>query len=579
MKTILTIIFLSILLQACTQQTNSSSIVENNAQASQSSGLLKSLRPMAGHKDAVKVDKVVSTKLNSVAKSPDSSSDLVAPAAEDVNLVNKDDLPSLDSLNADTNKSNEQNVSDSSRVDSISKQIQTNVESNLIASSKNSGLVPPPPAMTISTPPSGMPSGYPPAYPPPYYPAYPPPNPYYYNPYGQQAPPQQLQQDSHPHGSPFGNVNKSAQSHDDEAVSTHKSHKVFNPINPVGMEPRSPFKQRDDIAILWKGFLNTPVIQNYFNDDKKAANIISQIAVSLPLASTRGNFTVSANMVNQYFKGQNIQDKKLAPYIKKWQTDVVTVYNHYLYTYNKFALSEQTVQARNQEFDVAETDSDKQRAATDLAQAKADLNSAREDMKASQIELAQVVGVNAAKSFVARVSGVTPQLDSYAGLESTASGNISDKKSNNNVFGSIFARHNKSKKNSDTTNSLSQNDDGNTVATTKSNLKTIDNSTVSAEDNNILFKLKNVNITPRKSVLTVAIRNNGNASINISPNDLYVAEGNQKLPEAVVRTDLTKNILSPNSETLATVTIFGRPWNDQLNVVLVKEGKNINLIR
>ncbi len=67
--------------------------------------------------------------------------------------------------------------------------------------------------------------------------------------------------------------------------------------------------------------------------------------------------------------------------------------------------------------------------------------------------------------------------------------------------------------------------------------------------------------------------------IQITSDDIYVAEGSQKLPDAVIRTDLSKNVVSPNSETIATITIFGRPWNDMLNVVLVKDGKNINLIR
>ena len=151
-------------------------------------------------------------------------------------------------------------------------------------------------------------------------------------------------------------------------------------------------------------------------------------------------------------------------------------------------------------------------------------------------------------------------------------------KTNKNVFGSVFGRHRKTK---DTTQDNSDNSKSSDAAVNTGAKQTaqVDNSKVANPESDVMFKLKNVNVTPRKSVLSVSIRNNGNSSLNITSDDIYVAEGSQKLPDAVVRTDLSKNVVSPNSETIATITIFGRPWNDMLNVVLVKDGKNINLIR
>ncbi len=581
MKNLLLIVTIIACLQACSQQPNLGGAIENKASASTTGSILRSLRPLAGHSNSPNSQsKSSSPGLKSTSETKTSDNTLVAPACEEVNDINKDDLPSLDSLNTVSGQTDTGN-SENSKVDNLSQQIQTNVESTLIASSKSNGLVPPPPAVTLSAPPPAMPGGYPPAYPPSYYPGYPPPNPYYYNPYSQ-MPPANYQanpnSDNHPHGSPFGNVNKGSSVQDNSSNASPKNRRTFNPINPTGMEARSAFKQRDDVSILWKGFINTPAIQKYLNDDKKAASIISQIAISLPSQSTRGSFTVSPSLVNQYFKGQTISDKKLAPYVKNWENNVITAYYHYLYTYNKFALAEQTVQARNQEYDVAETDADKQRAATDLAQAKADLNSAREDMKASQIELTQVAGVNAAKTVIAKISGITPQLDSYGASENSDNVVSTDKKTNKNVFGSVFGRHKKTKGETEDNGDNSKN---NAIAASTGAKQTsqLDSSKVVSPDSDITFKLKNVNVTPRKSVLSVSIRNNGNTSLNITSDDIYVAEGSQKLPDAVIRTDLSKNVVSPNSETIATITIFGRPWNDMLNVVLVKDGKNINLIR
>lgn len=579
MRTHLIIITIALSTTACSQQSSSSSFGETKAVASQST-LLKSLRPMAGKNSTASgsnKDTQIITETNDKNLSDSSSKTLVAPAAEDDNKLNSDDLPTLDTTaTPDSNLSN--------KIDGISKQVQTSVESNLIANSGGSGngLVPPPPAVTLSNPGPPMPPGG----------GYPYPNPYYYNPYAQ-IPQQQIPpQEAHPQGSFFGNINRtgSVETMVKSAIPQNK-HKEFVPINPVGMEARSAYKQRDDMCTLWKGFLNTAAISSYLSQDKRAQAIISQIQIALPAQSTRGNFSVSPGIVNQYFKASSIQDKKLEPYIKKWETDIVTAYNRYLYTYNKFALAEQSLQARNQEFDVAESDSEKQRAATDLSTAKNELNSTKEDMKASQIELAQVAGINAAKLVIQRISGISPQLETTSSIAESTIPNTSDtvlQSTTKNVFGSVSSiiHHNKRNKqnaNLKEDNDASQSSKESFIQQNNNNTTAVSNNnntpTNSADDSGINFQLKTVNITPRKSVLTVSIRNTSQTNLTLSPDDVYVCEGNQKLPDAVVRADFNSTSISPNCETQAIVTIFGRPWNDRLNVILSKDGKNITLNR
>ncbi len=58
-------------------------------------------------------------------------------------------------------------------------------------------------------------------------------------------------------------------------------------------------------------------------------------------------------------------DKRIQVQLKKTQSDMVQSYYRYLYSYNRFSLSQQTVAARKQEVEVASSHAEQQRAAAD----------------------------------------------------------------------------------------------------------------------------------------------------------------------------------------------------------------------
>jgi hypothetical protein len=89
-------------------------------------------------------------------------------------------------------------------------------------------------------------------------------------------------------------------------------------------------------------------------------------------------------------------------------------YYRYLYTYNKYCFAEQTLAARKQEVELASSASEQQRATADLAQAQTEVEAAKDDMRSAQAEMAQNSSPTAARSVIAKVSGVTPNLESLA---------------------------------------------------------------------------------------------------------------------------------------------------------------------
>jgi hypothetical protein len=294
-------------------------------------------------------------------------------------------------------------------------------------------------------------------------------------------------------------------------------------------------------------------------------------------------------------------------------------YYRYLYSYNKFSLAQQTVAARKQEADVAQTNSEAQRAAADQAEAQTDQEAAKDDMRAAQAELAQLVGPTAASSIIRRVSGVTPALDS---LTQTAEQPSEASKGGGGVKNplSLFAHHKKEKAQGDETAQNSENasderaaqsdksekaDKAEATKVAKADKK--DKKKVRADQHgkdkddlspapdavaskdapadaakeagDISFQLKEVNVTPRKSILTVAIHNAGSNSFSFSPDVISISDGNHKLSDAAVRADFDQTLVQPNQEVKGTITIFGRPWNDRLAVVLSDGGKNIQMRR
>src|SRR5271170_6423981 len=51
----------------------------------------------------------------------------------------------------------------------------------------------------------------------------------------------------------------------------------------------------------------------------------------------------------------------------------------------------------------------------------------------------------------------------------------------------------------------------------------------------VTFTLKGVNVSARKSILTVAIKNTGSDAFNFSPDVISVSDGNHKLSDAALR--------------------------------------------
>jgi hypothetical protein len=504
------------------------------------------------------------------------------------------------------------------------------------------GLIPPPPAVTLSTQAQAM--------------AFAPPspngqvgnpyaNPYanpYFNPYGINYAPVAVPvpvAPSRPAGSPFSTGATARSANDDsDDDKPKKSTANFVPITPTGMEARSPFKQRDDLKILWKGFLATsPDVKSIVKDDK-IADQLNHIEVGLPLESTKGSFSISQRQVDPIFTKQGMVDKRLLPTVKKLEMDLVQTYYRYLYSYNKFSLAQQTVQARKQQVEVASSPAESQRAATDLAQAQTEAESVREDMKSAQLELAAAAGANAARTIIGHVSGVTPTLDSLAQSSEQSSADDSKKGGGGGgMFGlgsveSLLGFHHHDKSDKDDADKSDQDDkskkiakaeakeakaeakeakkdkkkDGNKVIAAKpskeaGNGKEKERDLALAPDTaksgkgaaadaesaqdaaasrgDISFMLKEVSVTPRKSVLTVSIHNSGSSSFSFGPDSVSISDGAHRIADASVRADFDQTLVQPNQEVKGTITIFGRPWNEKLAVVLSDGGKSIQMKR
>lgn len=469
------------------------------------------------------------------------------------------------------------------------------------------GLVPPPPAVTLSTQANiGMPAGMP------MDPAAMYANPYM-NPYAIPYPMQNMQAMvppapqvalARPSGSPFATGPRSSSDDDDGGSVQEKKRANFVPITPTGMEARSAYKQRDDLKALWNGVLKSNAMSLLMKDEKFASQL-GQVDIGLPGEATKGSFSISQRQVDAVFKNNSL-DKRILQPVRKVQSDLVQAYYRYLYSYNKYALAQQTVAARKQEAEVASSDSERQRAAADQSQAQADVDSAKDDMKSAQTELSMIAGPQAAKFIISKVSGVTPTNDALA----SSGGESSDAKSGNSGGGMFGLFHfgggggNDKKKSAP---ALTETKVASAPAETKkeketkkkgkkdssaSKEKTADlspapeaaESTASSEPvplapNGISFELKNVNVTARKSILTVSIKNGSANSFSFSPDVISISEGNHKLSEAAVRADFDQTMVQPNSEVKGTITIFGRPWNDRLAVSLSEGGKTIQMSR
>jgi hypothetical protein len=533
------------------------------------------------------------------------------------------------------------------------------------------GLIPPPPAVTLSTQAQAMayaPGSPNPAAVNPYA------NPYnnpYMNPYGMQYPPQGMIPSApatpmRPAGSPFstgGGSSRNSNNDDDDTPKTKKSTANFVPITPTGMEPRSPYKQRDDLKVLWKGFLATSPDIKAIVKDEKTAEQLNKVDVGLPGDSTKGSFEVSQRQVDTIFKSGTV-DKRLLPTVKKLQKDLVQSYMRYLYSYNKFALAQQAVGARKQEVDVASSPSESQRAAADLAQAQTDADSTKDDMKAAQGELVSTVGPAAARTIIGHVSSVTPTLESLTQNDSSSDENSKTAKNGGGLdvvssVGSLFGFHHKKE---DAAKTADSDDDSDSKAPAKADksgksgksdktakgdkdskdkgdkadksklakgdksdksekgkgketkeakkekgkdkdkeVKVADKKkdagdlspapesvaskssasgdSSSSPKSDISFVLREVNVTPRKSVLTVSIHNSGSNSFSFGPDAVSISDGTHKLSDAAVRADFDQTLVPPNQDVKGTITIFGRPYNDKLAVVLSDGGKSVQMRR
>jgi hypothetical protein len=127
------------------------------------------------------------------------------------------------------------------------------------------------------------------------------------------------------------------------------------------MDARSPYQQRDDLKVLWKGALSSSSVKEIVAKDGKASEVLSKLDVGLPADSTRGSFNVAPRQVDNIFRPVAM-DKKIAASVRRVETDLVQAYYRYLYSYHRFALAQQTLSARKQEVEVASSDSEKQRA-------------------------------------------------------------------------------------------------------------------------------------------------------------------------------------------------------------------------
>ena len=495
------------------------------------------------------------------------------------------------------------------------------------------GLVPPPPAVTLSTNaniaygggeqnPYANPAWNPYAVPAPYAQPYPPQYPY-------QMPPQMMPPPQAPQEQPqrpaglFGTGKKrppaeEAEEDDDSASAKPEKKEVdFVPIRPTGMEARSPYKQKDDLKVLWTGALSTYQMQKLKERDKDVGMLLTKVDVGLPPDATKGMFTVAPRRVASIFR-PIASEKKSIEQVRKTQFDVVQSYYRYLYAYNKYAIQLQTVQARKQEIEVAGSRAEKQRAEADMARAQDAAQSSTEDMRAAQEEMAAVAGAQAARSIIGRISGITPSVQALSSAEKSAEPIEVDSKKSGGMFGGMgnffsFGGGNKggevkaeaaaepltikapkkekgpklkadNNKKGKIKNDASAEEDlapSRSVAMKGSPKREpqapVESPRVSSSP--ISFELKDVEITARKSILTVAIHNTGSETFKFTPDVISLAEGDKKIDEAAMRAEFDSTSVRPNAEVQGKITIFGRPWNDRLSVVISDGSNNIQLKR
>lgn len=459
------------------------------------------------------------------------------------------------------------------------------------------GFVPPPPVQLSATG-QAFPFGAPPG-------DYA--NPYQ-NPYGYGAPPQAAAP-QRAKGSLFGGGGGSSSGSDDsddDSARSKKKDKPIQVITPTGMESRSPYKQRDDLRILWKGAMASS-LAGLTREDKFAEGL-SKVDISLPTESSKGSLSVAQRQADALFKNGAI-DKKIFGAVKKSQTDLTQAYYRFLYAYNKFFLTQQQVAARKQELDLAESQAEKQRATVDLAQSQQEADASKEDLRSSQSDLASIVGAQAARSVIQRVSGVSPSLESLASADPAGAGDAQQgdggiggfmgsignafgfgKKSKADAEPVQVASDDKGKERKDKEKKEKKGKGAQPVAVaSKPQQDSAPSSKADAADSAapaqaipsgpVSFELKDVKTTPHKTMLRVVVRNAGGDNFSFDADSVSVAEGNNRLTEAAVRAEFDSTMVQPNQEVTGTITIYGRPWNDKLTVSLSDGGKPILMHR
>jgi len=480
------------------------------------------------------------------------------------------------------------------------------------------GLVPPPPAVTLSTNANMAYGGgeQQNPYANPYFNPYQVPYPQYQQwaqpPPPQAMPPMQQEPPQRPQGL-FGSGRKQHSNDDgdeDEAEAKPEKKEVdFVPIRPTGMEARSPYKQKDDLKVLWSGALNTYQMQKLMATDKSLDSIVKQIDVGLPPDATKGMFTVAPRRVASIFR-PIASEKKSIEQLRKTQFEVVQSYYRYLYSYNKYAIQQQTVQARKQEIEVASSRAEKQRAEADMARAQDAAQSATEDMRAAQEEMAAIAGAQAARSIIGKISGITPSVQSLAQAEKSAEPIEVESNKNGGVLGgmgnffgfggnkkvetkappveTVKAPKEKSPKvkpdKKGKNVEVAEEDLAPSRSVAMKNTKRENSGTQAPPERAISsspinFELKDIEITARKSILTVAIRNSGSETFKFTPDVISIAEGDKKISEASMRAEFDSTSVRPNGEVQGKITIFGRPWNDRLSVMIQDGSNNIQLKR
>jgi len=554
---------------------------------------------------------------------PKVSTDPIAPPAEQV----ANDGPSFSPVESTPNSSSPAQIA------SAAPQVAT-YGGNTFSSSTSvpapppgalgGGLVPPPPAVTLSTQ-ANMGVAAAPMY------ADPNASPYanpYLNPYGipyQQQMAPQMVAPQRPNGSPFGapSANRPAQPDNDDGMTPSERKKMANfvPIVPTGMESRSPYKQRDDLKVLWKGALSSGPLQSLAADGKFGGQL-QKVDVALPDGSTKGAVSISPHTVDNIFHSTGI-DRRVFGDVRKVQTDITQAYYRYLYTYNRFALAQQTLQARKQEVDVAGSAVEQQRAAADLSAAQQEADSTKDDMRQAQTDLASAAGATSARTIITRVSNVAPALDALTAAQTEQTGgdhknlgqevlNVFNpfrlggghkggaaetpapaepaKVADNADHGKRESKKERKEEKSSKKEKQRDNDRAGDLSPAPTAAKEQPAAIASSDagatapaapssQDGISFELKGVNVTPRKSILSVSIRNSGANNFTFSPDVFSISEGNHKISEAAVRADFDSTLVQPNQEVKGTITIFGRPWNDKLAVVLSDGSHNIQLRR